>query len=106
MTEAEMSSGEIARSFKRVEDAVKELSGEAKTGFAEMNTRIDLMGDKFVHRTEWALHRQAVDEKFVGVEKDISEVKQTAENRRMPWTGVVSVILAAIALAAGFDLIG
>jgi hypothetical protein len=102
----EYAPGEISRSFKRVEDAIKDLAGETKSGFAEVNTRFDLMRGEFVHKTEWTLHREGVERKFAELDKDIDEVKADAEKRHVPWTAVVGVVTGALALLAALGLIG
>lgn len=124
----ELTSGEISRSFERVESAIKDVAAEMKSGFAEVNTRFDLMRGEFVHRTEWALYREATDKAIKEVKADLLEdiastkrdavkavdevkasaikavddVKAEATSRRIPWTAVVGVILAGLALVAPF----
>lgn len=120
----EMSPGEVSRSFERVEAAIKDLASETKQGFAEVNTRFDLMRGEFVHRTEWALYREsndkaikevksdllediastkrdsikAVDEVKASAIKAVDDIKSEATSRRIPWTAVAGVVLAAAAL--------
>ena len=109
----ELTSGEISRSFERVEAAIKDLASETKQGFVEVNTRFDLMRGEFVHRTEWALYREATDkaikevkadltEDLVSIKRDavkaVDEIKSDATSKRVPWTAVVGVITGLVAI--------
>lgn len=98
----EMTSGEISRSFERVEAAIKDLASETKQGFVEVNTRFDLMRGEFVHRTEWALYREATDTAIKEVKADLLDdvrsIKADATSKRVPWTAVVGVITGLVAI--------
>lgn len=65
----------------------------------------DLRGDLVVHRaelvprTEWTLRNNAVDHRFEGQGREISEIKQRLAAARAPWWSVGAIVLAAGSLA-------
>lgn len=109
----DLTNGEIGRSLTRLEQAVTGLTVDMKTGFTDVQNRMELMRSEFVHRTEYDERKAAVNREIVLIRTDqnaseqelngrINMLEARVESRRPQWTAVGSLVVAVVALAAAF----
>jgi hypothetical protein len=73
--------GEIGRTLARLEK-----------GQDALLSRLESFGQHYVTRGEWSMSRDALN-------KDLDELRDELHARRVPWTNIVSAVVAAAALA-------
>lgn len=106
----DLTSGEISRSLTRLESAMTGLTVDMKSGFNDVQNRMELMRSEFVHRTEYDERKAAVNREIILLRQEIGSVEaevkarlvsieRAAESRRPQWTAVGALIAAIVAVA-------
>lgn len=107
----DLTPGEIGRSLARLEQSMTGLTVDMKTGFTDVQNRMELMRSEFVHRTEYDERKAAVNREIVLMRQDMNAAEQDltakintlearVESRRPQWTAVGSLVVAVVALAS------
>lgn len=106
----DLTSGEISRSLTRLESAMTGLTVDMKSGFNDVQNRMELMRSEFVHRTEYDERKAAVNREVILLRQDaaaaevelkekITAIERAAESRRPQWTAVGAFVAAVVAIA-------
>lgn len=69
--------------------------------FRHLRTDLAASAERQVGRGEWLIRNQAVDQRFEGQGREISEIKETLARHRLPWTTVATALVAIAGLALG-----
>ena len=73
------------------------------TSVEEIKSSLATSATVHVTRSEWALHNQVVDERFVTARADLTEQDKrikALEEKRLPWGVIIAVGVGLITLAA------
>lgn len=78
---------EIGRSFERIEEDLRDISG-----------KLDTLGNAFVYRNEWNQRLVGTDQRMSRIEADISSIESRLLGTGARVTQIVTPIIAGLAL--------
>lgn len=77
---------------------VVERLNDLRLDVGAVRTQLTAQAVTLVPRGEWVQRNEAVDARFNGQGREISELRTELRSRSIPWTSVLSAVVAFVAL--------